>query len=315
MIFYEFNIHWLEESKKSLSFDLFLYDESRKTRFYALERGDEFTEQIKLELERYIIKGAIIQIEHKDIHKFKIELEEFFPEFELLNHKKMILAENYINREKKKEALGHFNFSKELENVIEQKNSSVLIARCLEEILLFSFEQSQYQSSLIKIVEKSLQKKGVLQLGAAFTYFFSKRFGVKDELFLLELIVLFILKDIGLTQIPFEKRFESDQNDKEYSKHTMYSYYVLKKTEREFSERFVKILVDHHERIDGRGFPREKKGKHIHIGAQIIGIVDELFYDWSFSSEDFYKRVKKLSMDSSTGFSSELKTILASLQP
>jgi HD-GYP domain-containing protein (c-di-GMP phosphodiesterase class II) len=37
-----------------------------------------------------------------------------------------------------------------------------------------------------------------------------------------------------------------------------------------------KMVMDHHERYDGTGFPRHKAGDRIPLGAQVIGIADEL---------------------------------------
>ena len=38
----------------------------------------------------------------------------------------------------------------------------------------------------------------------------------------------------------------------------------------------AKLVMDHHERYDGIGYPRQKSGSQIAVGAQIIGISDEL---------------------------------------
>lgn len=39
-------------------------------------------------------------------------------------------------------------------------------------------------------------------------------------------------------------------------------------------EEISKIVLQHHEKLDGSGFPNNLKGNEIHISAQIIGIVD-----------------------------------------
>ncbi|HYF01876.1 MAG TPA: HD domain-containing phosphohydrolase, partial [Patescibacteria group bacterium] len=39
-------------------------------------------------------------------------------------------------------------------------------------------------------------------------------------------------------------------------------------------ETISEIVYQHHERIDGSGFPQHLKGDRIHIGASIIGVVD-----------------------------------------
>lgn len=37
------------------------------------------------------------------------------------------------------------------------------------------------------------------------------------------------------------------------------------------------IILDHHERLDGKGYPNGKKGNEIHFGARILAIIDAFF--------------------------------------
>jgi len=42
----------------------------------------------------------------------------------------------------------------------------------------------------------------------------------------------------------------------------------------EFQEQVTEIIMVHHERMDGRGYPKGLKGKEIPIGARIIAVLD-----------------------------------------
>ncbi|HEU4941106.1 MAG TPA: HD domain-containing phosphohydrolase, partial [Candidatus Eisenbacteria bacterium] len=42
----------------------------------------------------------------------------------------------------------------------------------------------------------------------------------------------------------------------------------------EFEERVTECILAHHERIDGRGYPRGLSGEDIPLGARIIAVVD-----------------------------------------
>ena len=42
----------------------------------------------------------------------------------------------------------------------------------------------------------------------------------------------------------------------------------------EFQEQVAEIIMAHHERLDGRGYPRGLKGEQIPMGARIISVVD-----------------------------------------
>jgi HD-GYP domain-containing protein (c-di-GMP phosphodiesterase class II) len=42
----------------------------------------------------------------------------------------------------------------------------------------------------------------------------------------------------------------------------------------EFQEQAAEIILAHHERVDGRGYPRGLKGDQIPLGARIICVID-----------------------------------------
>lgn len=55
-------------------------------------------------------------------------------------------------------------------------------------------------------------------------------------------------------------------------KHPTYGYKILKQAG--FSEAIAQIVLQHHERIDGRGYPARLRGQYINPDAQIVGLVD-----------------------------------------
>jgi signal transduction histidine kinase/HD-GYP domain-containing protein (c-di-GMP phosphodiesterase class II) len=58
----------------------------------------------------------------------------------------------------------------------------------------------------------------------------------------------------------------------EVSRHPIRSVETLKPIE--FEEQVTEIILAHHERMDGRGYPRGLKGDQIPLGARIIGVLD-----------------------------------------
>jgi HD-GYP domain-containing protein (c-di-GMP phosphodiesterase class II) len=42
----------------------------------------------------------------------------------------------------------------------------------------------------------------------------------------------------------------------------------------EFESRAAELILAHHERLDGRGYPRGLKGEQIPLGARIIAVLD-----------------------------------------
>jgi putative nucleotidyltransferase with HDIG domain len=97
----------------------------------------------------------------------------------------------------------------------------------------------------------------------------------KDELLVLGLGAL--LHDIGKTRVPLELLLKQDkltaEEFDEIKKHTEYGFAMLK------DEPNVPLLAahcafQHHERIDGSGYPRGLAGEDIHEYARWIGLVD-----------------------------------------
>ncbi|MCZ8513455.1 HD-GYP domain-containing protein [Paenibacillus filicis] len=97
----------------------------------------------------------------------------------------------------------------------------------------------------------------------------------RDELMILGLGAL--LHDIGKTQIPLEllrkKEKLTDGEFERIKKHTTFGFQFLK------DEPNIPLLAahcafQHHERLDGSGYPRGLKGDEIHEYARWIGLVD-----------------------------------------
>ena len=87
-----------------------------------------------------------------------------------------------------------------------------------------------------------------------------------------------LLHDIGKIGIPDSillKNEELTKNEWEIMKtHPQLGYNILKKIN--FLEESAKILLTHHERYDGKGYPNGISGSEIPIGSRIFSIVDAL---------------------------------------
>lgn len=99
-----------------------------------------------------------------------------------------------------------------------------------------------------------------------------------------------MLHDVGKMQVPEELLNNKGRlNDHEYEimkKHVEYSHLLLEKTEG-ISELSVLIASQHHERLDGKGYPNCLKGDDISIYGQAAAIAD--VYD-AMTSQRCYQR-------------------------
>lgn len=98
-----------------------------------------------------------------------------------------------------------------------------------------------------------------------------------------ELAIAGILHDIGMIEIPqavqnksaAERTFEEHQI---YSTHPQASVNFIKTKKLLVSEDCLRAILEHHERFDGKGFPKKKYEKQISPSAQILSLADEFDY-------------------------------------
>ncbi len=88
-----------------------------------------------------------------------------------------------------------------------------------------------------------------------------------------------ILHDIGLRYIsvPYINIDSTDLNDKdelEYKKHTVYGYSSVQE-EKWLSDTSKEIILFHHEREDGSGYPFHQNGNHIKPEIKLVSVCDD----------------------------------------
>ena len=84
------------------------------------------------------------------------------------------------------------------------------------------------------------------------------------------------IHDIGMAQIGSPVLHEPGQLDAEtwalVTQHPARTLEIVGPIE--FESQVAEIIMAHHERLDGRGYPRGLKGEQIPIGARIIAVLD-----------------------------------------
>ena len=87
------------------------------------------------------------------------------------------------------------------------------------------------------------------------------------------------MHDIGMSFIPLELLGKKGQyTDEEWRimfNHPRWGYEWLRRVPG--WEEAAKIVLDHHERVDGKGYPKGKLSNEIQVGAKIIAILDAFF--------------------------------------
>ena len=87
-----------------------------------------------------------------------------------------------------------------------------------------------------------------------------------------DIAVAGIVHDVGLASI-------AHRNDPViYGKHPDLAVHFLANRKIELKPNVLRIILQHHERFNGRGFPRKTKGTDICLEAQVLGLIDEIDY-------------------------------------
>jgi HD-GYP domain-containing protein (c-di-GMP phosphodiesterase class II) len=87
----------------------------------------------------------------------------------------------------------------------------------------------------------------------------------------------FFLHDLGKVKVDINIILKpsvlTDEEIEEMRKHPQYGYDILAET-KQLTEECKRIVLQHHERFDGRGYPMQLKGEEIHLYGRICSIAD-----------------------------------------
>ncbi|MCT4642991.1 MAG: hypothetical protein N4A33_11935 [Bacteriovoracaceae bacterium] len=252
-----------------------MFDPIRGYRFFAIAKGYEISSDRLEQIKSFHKRGAFMQVESSYIEE--LELSEEQNAYLMQLNKDQLDLENALKEAKEEltaKNVEPFVLSQKFLECVTENNFSPLISRCLLEVSAFDTHINKYRSCLIEICKKALIRDSLINRCTILSYFVAKRCKIYDQLELLEILVASLLKDLGISQISHEIKY--DENDKEYIKHPILSEHILKKAPLSFSKELIRYIKEHHELADGSGFPQKKKSTHIHFNSQIIGLCDHV---------------------------------------
>lgn len=145
--------------------------------------------------------------------------------------------------------------------------------------------------TLVKVLEyHDLYTRGHSENVSEFAVKIAKELGLKEDQ-IDEILVCGLVHDIGKILIPADLLNKvqklTDQEYKVIQNHSQYGYDLL--MEAKHLKRIAKIVLHHHERWDGRGYPLGLKGNEIPLESQILIVADA----WdAMTSERVYKKAK-----------------------
>jgi HD-GYP domain-containing protein (c-di-GMP phosphodiesterase class II) len=122
-----------------------------------------------------------------------------------------------------------------------------------------------------------------------------------------------LMHDVGMLRLPMEILYKrgglSAAETQQMQLHTYHSYQIACE-ELKFPEDVGRIVIQHHERWDGRGYPRHFKGPEITLGARIVSAADA--FEAMVSEKPYrnsiigYQAMKNILSDNSSRFDPEV---------
>lgn len=268
---FAFNIHVYHPVTKE--YTLYLHGNSPLTK-----EKDEFLNFI-------LDKGGELAISTKQCKTFLRSMEFVTDDIPSLRSDEVIdpleaqsMAYQTILHEQEEEI---FPFKEILSDVCENDDFTPLINRARLEIMTFSPRISQSVSTATYLAQQFLTLDSHLSRIVTLSYFMAKNMDMNDEDTLGDLVCAAFFAHIGQTQLDLffsrnaQLKLSPSQKNK-YQKHPALSQHLIRKSKAELSDRVLKIIEDHHERSDGRGYPRGMMGANLDPLALILGAVSHI---------------------------------------
>jgi HD-GYP domain-containing protein (c-di-GMP phosphodiesterase class II) len=275
------------KDRKTFPFQIYVYNPIHKKYSMFLNGNRPLNKELETFLDFILERGGKIAILKKQRKTFLVAQECHESEIPSLLARELheLEKERIMNiklKEMYDEKIGSFSFQSEFEKACDNDNFEKIIEYARMEILTFSVTQTHTVSLALELSKKFLDKDNYINRIVATSYLFAKTCNINDQATLSDIICGAYLSHIGYTQLPLSivktptlNLFDKDK--KLFEKHTILGNHIIKKSGLEISERTKKIILDHHERVQGGGYPSMKYGESIEQLSLIVGSIAHLF--------------------------------------
>lgn len=189
------------------------------------------------------------------------------------------------NYEMKKEQRGEDNpylYKIELKRAILNNDYKELIEEVRSEVLTFAVDISETVSLSVFLAEELLTLDNTINRIVVTSFIFAKEMNIKEVENLAEIVcgaffvhLGFTQLDRSLTTLPY--LYLPERQKSYYRRHAGLAQHLLKKIGLEIDQGVLDTILDHHERVDGRGYPHMKNEQGIYPPSQIVGCVAHIF--------------------------------------
>jgi response regulator RpfG family c-di-GMP phosphodiesterase len=287
----EFDFFIIEKTnlkeKKTFPFQLYIFNPLHKKFSLVLNGNRPLTKEVDDFIDFLQERGGKLAVLRKQKRTFLKAQEINECEIPSLKNRELHDLEKeqimYIKlKEFHIEKNGVFDFQNSFEKAIAIDDFSWIIESARVEILAFSVTHSPTTSLAIHLAKAHLTSDNFINRIVACAYFAAKTMKLDDLTTLSDVIVASFLLHLGYTQLPLSSSRTpflslNEYDSKKFKKHTMLATHLLKRGSLDISERCKKVILDHHERPSGHGYPEEKLSESIDIIALLVGAITHLF--------------------------------------
>lgn len=273
--------------KRFFPFQIYVFNPIHKNYSLFLNGNRPLTLELDQFLDYLIEKGAKVSILKKQRRTFlnAQELNESdIPSLasRVLHESEKEQIENMKLKEAYDSKVGIFKFQDEFEKACATDNFEKIIEYARVEIITFSVTRSPTITVAILLAKLHLIKDNYLNRIVAVSYFFAKTANILEADSLADVVCGAFFAHLGYTQLPLKFMRTpvlslSSKDKKLFEKHTILGHHLINKGHLKISERCKRIILDHHERVSGGGYPSMKSTQSIEHLSLIVGGVAFLF--------------------------------------
>lgn len=274
-------LNFLPKEDAVFPFNIYIYEPQSNNFVIGLHANSAFTDEVRANYELVINKGGKIAVSYRQKRTFLgyfNKKEEDIPSLKP-KEKTELEIKREQNLKEAKESKKDFLVSTELKNAINKNDYSSLIEEAKSQILLLPLNVNASVSNAVRFADIQMHEDNFSNRIVSLCYFMAKSYKIDDVADLGDLILASFLYDIGLTQLdskflttPLIKLTTIAKAD--YSDHPALAAHLIRKSGMKISSACEQIILDHHERFSGSGFPNEKTDPYFSKSAQILGLVD-----------------------------------------
>lgn len=268
-------------------FHLYVYNPASEKYTTYLHANSPLIKDKRTFLEQILDKGGQVAVSMKQKRTFlsheDVKEEDIEDLAEEPVHELVIKREKMLKELEEKEAMGKFHFKKEFKAATLGKDASfqILIDQARLEIMTLSVTRSHTVSLAVYLAENLLIEENFINKVVALSFHLAKGCGMDDDQAIGDLVCAAYLSHLGQTQMNFEYSHipqlkMNGIQQKEFRKHPALSQHLIRKSGLLISERCNQLIVQHHERFDGNGYPDKKKGDHIEPLALVLGAASHI---------------------------------------